>query len=590
MLKGLRLFTRHLKGKGGQIAALFLLGLAAAATSLASPLIGKSFIDSVVGKQNYALVPKIALALIGLALADLVLGAGTRLVHTKLSAGVLVELRERLFAQCLHAPLAAMEKFRQGDLLNRFGSDIAKIQTLLVDGILGFFQNMLFLVVAAVILLNLSAPLALWSFLGIFVALAITAMFRRPIERGTRRVRDAMVNLSHFLTERLGALRPIRLHQAQEHEQQSFGVCNDTLVRRLIKFQLLDSAASGLPSLTLAASLAWIYLLGGRLLESGAITLGTFVAFMLYQGRLVSPAMGILGLLRNLQESRVSLERVVEVLSAEAATAAPHAPDGAETGRIVFDEVGFAYGDSARVLDKVCLTVPAGERIALFGSSGAGKSTLVQLLFGLRSPQQGRILIGPARGASEAQLGYAGCDPFLLHATIAENLRYGNCEISADAMRGAAELAHADEFISALPDKYETVIGGRGLTLSDGQRQRIGLARLFLRNPRILVLDEAFSALDPDTETKIRQNMFRHFGGRTIVLITHRLQNLEEFDRLYLLSGGEIREADRQELSAALDGVSVRRASSNLVMLDQARTLKHPADILRCSAPAKTIR
>lgn len=580
MLKGLQLFTRHLKGKGGQIAALFLLGLAGAATSLASPLIGKTFIDSVVGKQNYALVPRIALALVGLALADLVLGACTRLVHTRLSAGVLVELRTRLFAQCLHAPLAAMEKFRQGDLLNRFGSDIAKIQTLLVDGILGFFQNVLFLIVAAVILLNLSAPLALWSFLGIFVALAITVMFRKPIEQGTRRVRDAMVNLSHFLTERLAALRSIRLHQAQNHEQQSFTACNDTLVKRLLKFQLLDSAASGLPALTLAASLAWIYLLGGRLLESGAITLGTFVAFMLYQGRLVSPAMGILGLLRNLQESRVSLERVTEVLAAEAAAAAPQAPAGTEVGRIIFEDVSFAYDDSAQVLDKACLDVSPGERIALFGSSGAGKSTLAQLLFGLRSPHRGRILIGPALDVSEARLGYAGCDPFLLHATVAENLRYGNHGISDDEMQAAAELAEADEFISGLPERYDTIIGGRGLALSDGQRQRIGLARLFLRNPRILVLDEAFSALDPDTETRVRQNLFRHFSDRTILVITHRLQHLEEFDRLYLLKSGRLKQVDSRTLSAELDGVSsLRPASSNLVMLHQPRTLKQSGSV-----------
>ena len=202
MLKGVGLFTRHLRGKGWLIAAMFLLGLAAAASSLASPLIGKTFIDSVVGGHNFALVPRIALALFGLAMADLFLGTCTRLVHTRLSAGVLVELRERLFVHCLHAPLSTMERYRQGDLLNRFGTDISKIQTLLVDGILGFFQNSLFLLVAVVILLNLSIPLALWSFLGIFVALVITALFRRPIERGTRTVRDAMVNLSHFLTER----------------------------------------------------------------------------------------------------------------------------------------------------------------------------------------------------------------------------------------------------------------------------------------------------------------------------------------------------------------------------------------------------
>lgn len=578
MLTGLGLFTRHLRGKGALIAALFLLGLAGAATSLASPLIGKSFIDSVVGKHNFALVPRIALALLGLAVVDLLLGAGTRLVHAKLSAGVLVGIRERLFGQCLHAPLAEMERFRQGDLLSRFGSDIPKIQSLLVDGILGFFRNLLFLIVAAAILLHLSVPLALWSFLGIFVALAITAAFRRPVEQGTRRVRDAMVDLSHFLTERLGALRAVRLHEAQPQDQQSFSICNNILVRRLLGFQVLDSVASGFPSLALSATLAWIYLLGGRLIETGAITLGTFVAFILYQGRVVTPAMGLLGLVRNLQEARVSLERVTEVLASEAAATAPTANGVAEPGEIVLEEVSFGYDGLHPVLNGVHLLVSPGERMAVFGTSGAGKSTLVQMLFGLRSPHKGLISVGPAFTATQARLGYAGCDPFLLHATVAENLRYGNQGISDTEMLAAAALAEAHGFISGLPDGYHTVIGGRGLALSDGQRQRIGLARIILRNPAILVLDEAFSALDPDTEAKVRRNLFSHFSDRTFMVITHRLRGLEEFDRLYLMKEGRLRQVDSQELTAELGGDEIRQATSNLIMLDQVRTLKYAAD------------
>jgi ABC-type multidrug transport system fused ATPase/permease subunit len=560
------------------IAALFLLGLASAATSLASPLIGKTFIDSVVGKQNFGLVPRIALALLGLAVADLILGACTRQVHARLSAGVLVEIRERLFSQCLHAPLAEMERFRQGDLLNRFGSDIPKIQTLLVDGILGFFQNLLFLIVAAAILLRLSALLALWSFLGLVIALAITASFRRPVEQGTRRVRDAMVDLSHFLTERLGALRAVRLQGAQAQDRHAFAAHNATLVQRLLRFQTLDSAASGFPALALTASLAWIYLLGGRLIEGGTISLGTFVAFVLYQGRLVGPATGLLGLLRNIQEARVSLDRVAELLAIDSVAAAPSSPGRTEPGGIAFKDVSFAYADSPPVLNGLDLQVSPGERVAVFGTSGEGKSTLVQLLFGLRTPHQGQISVGSAVADAQARLGYAGCDPFLLHATVAENLRYGNQGINDTELQLAASLAEAHRFISGLPDGYRTIIGGRGLALSDGQRQRIGLVRLILRNPSVLVLDEAFSALDPETEGKIRQNLFSHFSGRSFLVITHRLHGLDEFDRLFLMKAGQLRQVDGQELSAQLGGTAFRQAASNLVALDQVRTLRQSAD------------
>jgi ABC-type bacteriocin/lantibiotic exporter with double-glycine peptidase domain len=298
---------------------------------------------------------------------------------------------------------------------------------------------------------------------------------------------------------------------------------------------------------------------------------------MLYQGRLVSPAMGILGLVRNLQEARVSLERVSEVLANESALA-PTVCDGAEAGEIVIEDLCFAYAGSPELLHTVQLKVSAGERVALFGASGAGKSTLVQMLFGLRPPSSGRIAVGPAQRNSHARLGYAGYDPFLLHATIAENLRYGNHELSDGELLAAAALAEAHGFISGLPDGYQTVIGGRGLALSDGQRQRIGLARLILRNPGILMLDEAFSALDPDTEAKVRRNLFQHFPERTFMVITHRLHGLDDFDRLYLMKAGQLRQVDSQELTTELDGATVRQAASKLVILDQVRTLKHSSD------------
>lgn len=548
MLTTLRLFTRHLRGKGVPIAALVLLGLAGAATSLATPLLGKTFIDSVVGKGNYALVPRVALALVALACADFLLGGITRLVHTRLSAAILIEIRQRLFRRCLYAPLTEVEHFRHGDLLNRFGSDIPKVQTLLVDGVLGAFQNLLFLVVASVILLRLSVSLTLWSFLGLFGALVITAAFRKPVERGTRLVRDAMVDLSHFLTERLGALRAVRLHAAREADLDRFAGHNATLVRRLMRFQVLDCSASGFPALALAGSLAWIYLLGGRLIESGAISLGTFVAFILYQGRLVTPAMGLLGLVRNLQEARISLERVADLLALDEAAAAPCNPT-LPPGSVVLKDVCFAYSDGPPILERLNLEVAPGEKIAIFGASGAGKSTLVQILFGLRAPVAGTAEIGGAAGRCAGEVaGYAGCEPFLMHASVAENLRYGN-EAATDAeLRRAAFLAEADGFIQHLPDGYDTVIGGRGTALSDGQRQRIGLARLLLRDPEILVLDEAFSALDPETEARIRRNLLAHCPGRTVIMISHHLQQVEDFDSLLLMQGGRLTPVGRAEV------------------------------------------
>jgi ABC-type bacteriocin/lantibiotic exporter with double-glycine peptidase domain len=557
MLTSVGLFARHLKGKGRLITAMFFLGLAGGAVSLAPPLIGKTFIDAVAERGDYAVVPKIAAALVGLAVLDLILGAVTRLVHARLSADVLVSIRERLFAHCLNSPLESLERFRQGDLLHRFGADVPKIQALLVDGVLGFLQNVLFLIVAAVILLNLSSPLALWSFLGLAVALVITTAFRNPIEKGTHGLREAMADLSHFLSERMSALRAVRLHASQKEEQKRFSLLNAGMVRKMLRFQVLDSVASGAPGLALTASLAWIYLLGGRLLESGEIGLGTFVAFILYQGRLYGPARGLLGMVRSFQEARVSLSRISEVLAGESTPDATVAEAAMGSGELAVDGVSFTYPGNPPVLRRLNLRVSPGERVGIFGTSGAGKSTLVQILFGLRTPREGRLFLGGAElgpnvAAAAGGLGYAGAEPFLLHATVEENLRYGNPDVTHQEMIEAARLAEAHAFILDLPEGYATVIGGRGQSLSDGQRQRIGLARLALRDPEILVLDEAFSALDPETEALVRRNFWEAFEGRIILSITHRLGGLEAYDHLYLLRDGQLRKVGEKELQVAL--------------------------------------
>ena len=532
------------------LVALFVLGLVGAATSLSMPLIGKAFIDAVVERGDYAVIPIIAATLVALAVIDVIFGFLSRLVHTKLSAGILVEIRQRLFRHCLYARIEGIEHFRHGDLLSRFGSDIPKIQALLVDGVIGVLHNVLFLLLCIVILVYLSPILALWSYAGLAIALVVTVAFRGRIETGTRSIREKMADLSHFLAERLGALRSIRFHRAEKLDMAAFGSLNKQLIQRVLRFQMTESAASQLPGLALSVSLAWIYLIGGRQLESGAISLGTFVAFVLYQSRLYGPASGLLGLLRTLQEVRVSLERVAEVLGEEESTARADYRQVSERAAICLENVSFAYTPGAPVLQGLDLRVGPSEKVAVFGTSGAGKSTLVQILFGLRKPLAGRVKIGIDKlgGSAHDTLAYASSEPFLLHASVRENLCYGNPKASAEAMVEAARLAVATKFILALPNGFDTVIGGRGHTLSDGQRQRLGLARLFLADPQVLVLDEAFSAMDPETEKRVRFNLFRAFSDRAILAISHRLTGLEQFDRLLLMLEGKLQQVSKETL------------------------------------------
>jgi len=560
-LTALRGFARHLAGRRRSLAALFALGLLGAAVALATPLVGMAFVDAVATRGDFSAIPWIAAALVALALGDLALSTWSGRVHARLSADVLASLRAELFARCVDAPLEDVERYRQGDLLTRFGTDLPRIQVLLVDGLLGSLSGALFLAVAAAIMLTLSAPLAAWSFAGVAVALVAAAGFRGAIERRTGRVRDAVADLSHFLSERLMALRAVRLHRAAHEDKARLDAASERLSREVVGWETQDALAAGVPGLALAFALAWIYVVGGGLLEAKAISLGTFVAFVLYQGRLFAPAQGLLALVRNLQEARVSVARVVEVLGAGArrGDASAEADAGrAASGAIALEDVAFAYPGRPPVFERVDLRIEEGERVALFGASGAGKSTLVQLLFGLRRPTAGVVRIGDCaaderRCARDAALlGYAGAEPFLLHASVEDNVRYGNPGARREDVVHALRLAAADEFVAALPEGISTVIGGRGLTLSDGQRQRLGLARLVLRDPRILVLDEAFSGLDVATETRVRRNLWAAFADRTMIVVSHRPVELEAFDRILFLHDGRFATVTAEEVRALL--------------------------------------
>jgi ABC-type multidrug transport system fused ATPase/permease subunit len=561
----LRRYAHHLRGKRGTLAMLFVLGLAGAAVSLSTPLLGKAFVDAVASRRDFAAVPMIGLGLFALAVLDFALATLSQRIHARLSADVLGTMRAALFERCLVGPIDKLETFRHGDLLTRFGADVPRIQSLLVDGILGTIQNVLFLGVAAAITCSLSPTLALWSFFGVALALLATTAFRPGVEERTRRVRDAMVDLSHFLSERLFALRAILFHRAQNEERERLAAANERLNGEVVRLQIFDAVATGAPGLLLALATAWIYVIGGRLLEAGTVSLGTFVAFVLYQGRLFGPAQGLLGLVRNVQSARVSLARVAEILGPDETRALPTATAAAPAlGRdaIALHGVTFAYAGKTPIFEGVNLRVRRSERVMLFGASGTGKSTLVQLIFGLRHAAAGAVLIDgrPAHddcvSLQRGVLGYAGAEPFLLHATVDENLRYGNPAARREHVERAAELAEASTFIAALPDGYGTVIGGRGLALSDGQRQRLGLARLFLSDPKILVLDEAFSALDLGTEARVRKHLWEVFPDRTVLFISHRPIGLEDFDRILLLHNGRFAPMAPAEVRARLKSAS----------------------------------
>ena len=309
-----------------------------------------------------------------------------------------------------------------------------------------------------------------------------------------------------------------------------------------------------------------IWLVGGSSVLDGALTLGNFVAFTQYMWRFYGPVESLCRLNHRFQRAASSAERVFEVLDTQpdvtdrrSAYAMP-----AIEGRIQFDDVTFSYETDKPVLKNLNFTVEPGEMIGLAGHSGAGKSTLINLICRFYDIEEGAILIDgrDIRDVSlkslRDQIGVVLQDPFLFNGPIAENIAYGKPDASLDEIVSAAKTANAHEFVLRLPDSYDTPVGERGVRLSGGERQRISIARAILRNPRILILDEATSSMDTETESQIQEALYRLVQGRTTFAIAHRLSTLKHADRLFIIDKGELAEMGSHAELIAYDGIYAR--------------------------------
>ncbi|HVQ28978.1 MAG TPA: ABC transporter ATP-binding protein, partial [Vicinamibacteria bacterium] len=334
----------------------------------------------------------------------------------------------------------------------------------------------------------------------------------------------------------------------QEREASRFREKNASFVDALMSMQLLSYMSGGLPGLLLAAGSAAVFLVGGREVIAGGLTLGTFVAFMAYQMRLLPPIQALMGLYTGLATAGVSLRRVRQVMDAapEVAEAAAPIVLAKVRGDVEFDDVTFSFDRGLPVLDHASFRVAPGEVLAVVGASGSGKSTIAELLLRLFDPDQGVVRLDghDLRSLALADLrrhvALVEQVPFLFHSTIAENLRYARPEATDEALRAAAEAAGLAELIARLPEGYATVVGERGTALSAGERQRIAIARAFLADPAVLVLDEPTAALDPETERQVRAGYETLMRGRTTLVISHRPEIAERADRVAVLDGARI--------------------------------------------------
>jgi len=558
--RDLRRAIAHVVPYWRRLALVLTLSLVSTVAALYIPYLTRLLIDrALLGADSRVLVRVIG-QFAALTLGSFFLNVVSGLIYTRTSAEILFDMRLALFRQLQRLSPRFYAEMPVGQIATRLNADIGEIQRVAAEIALAWVGNVIFLVGSVVILFRLDRVLFAVSFAIMPISLWALVRYRARLEAAVSGVRDRSADVGSFLIETLLGMRVIVGFNAQEREAQRFRAHNDRFIDALMSMRKLTYLSGGVPGLLLSAGSGAVFLVGGMRVIDHAITMGTLVAFIAYQMRLIWPIQALMGLYASLASARVSLRRVNEILDAPAdVVEAPNAVSmPASRGAITLSDVTFAFG-RAPVLDRVSLEIREGERVAIVGRSGEGKSTIADLLVRQLDPQGGVVQLDGVDLKSvrladiRRHVLVVDGEPFVFHATIAENIRYAKPDASDAEVVAAAESAGLSALIARLPNGIQTTAGERGRALSAGERQRVAIARAFLADPTVLVLDEATGALDPATEAQVAAGYEAVMEHRTTIIITHRLELARRADRVIVLENGRVVEEGTAELLLGRD-------------------------------------
>ena len=544
------------------LVAVIAVALAAAARVASFDLL-RVFVDDVLpGADAVRGALLVALAFVGLAVLQGVLTFVSGRLAAETGEGVALRVRHFIYDHIQQLPFAYHDEVESGDLIQRATSDVDALRRLFSDQAIGIGRITLLCVVIFVALLQLNVKLACFSVIVIPVVLVASILFFRTIGRSYEAFQAQEALVTSRLRENLTGVRVVRAFARQEHEKQRFDAANAEWYRRGKRLALLEALYWPTTDILCGFQLVACFTLGARMTIAGTITPGAYVAYAGLVVFLIHPVRHLGRWISQLSTGLVSLGRLMEIVRVEREPLddGPYVPAGERVrGDLEFRNVSFSYSDRGPAVSNISFSVRAGQTVAFLGGTGSGKTTLVSLLMRFYEYGEGEILLDGvdlrrySRRFLRRHLGLVLQEPFLFSRTIADNLHYGAArKPSQEETERAARSASLHDEILSFPEGYRTLVGERGVTLSGGQKQRMTIARTLLQDPRILILDDALSSVDTETDASVRAALAARAGERTTLIISHRIQSVMHADLILVLDGGRIvQRGTHEELSLA---------------------------------------